>query len=169
MKRFILVTAAAVFLSGCLKTKDDVRDCSFDECSVKAPASEIDSVKAYLEQNNITATQHCSGLFYAIDSMGSGPAPTVCSYVAFRYKGMLKSGTVFDKSETTTQYIPLGQLVQGWINGLPKIKQGGGMRLYIPPTLGYGIEDVKDRNGNVVIPGNSMLIFEVKLDGVINR
>ena len=166
MKRLLLMAAAAVFFSGCLKTDEIEQGCNYDECALKAPAAEIEMVRTYLVQNNITATEHCSGLFYAIDSVGTGVSPNACSDVTFRYKGMLTNGTVFDSSNTTTQPYPLSGLVRGWVNGLPKIKTGGGMRLYIPPTLGYGSQDRTDNNGNVVIPADSVLIFEMKLDGV---
>lgn len=166
MKRFLLVAVAAVALSGCLKNKDEDRRCEYDECSLVAPVSEVQGVENYLAQNNITnAQKHCSGVYYAIDSMGTGLAPKACSRVSFRYKGMFTNGTVFDQSETPIGPIPLSNLVRGWVNVLPKIKQGGGMRIYLPPTLGYGTTDYI-RNGVVIIPANSILIFEVKLDGV---
>jgi len=164
MKRLLGLAVAAAFLSGCLKTNDDQEPpCTYDECALKAPAAEIENVKSYLLQKGVTATEHCSGLFYTIDSAGTGVAPTACSLIGARYKGMLSGGATFDSGNLTSK---LTNLVPGWRNGLPKIKAGGGMRLYIPPTLGYGAQDIKDRNGNVVIPANSILVFEVKLDAV---
>lgn len=167
MKRLLGWAVAAVLLSGCLKTNEDNRTCTYDACALKAPAAEIESVKAYLTQNNINATQHCSGMFYAIDSAGTGKTPTPCALVAIRYKGMLTNGSVFDQSANRAE-LALSQLIPGWINALPLIKEGGGIRLYIPPTLGYGNRDVRDNAGNVLIPANSVLIFEVRLDGVVN-
>jgi FKBP-type peptidyl-prolyl cis-trans isomerase FkpA len=35
--------------------------------------------------------------------------------------------------------------------------------LYIPPTLGYGSREIKDNLGNVIIPANSILIFDIEL------
>ncbi len=169
MKKTLLTLTIAATLAGCLKNEEPTNTCTYDECSLKAPATEIQNVKDYLAANNITnAVEHCSGLFYVIDSAGTGAAPSVCSGVSVRYKGMLTNGNVFDKSETPTPYWQLGTLVRGWVNGLPKIRRGGGMKLYIPPTLGYGANPQTDRNGNVLIPGNSILVFEVQLDGVAN-
>lgn len=167
MKKILLTLTVAGALAGCLKSPEETRTCTYDECAVKAPATEIQGVKDYLAQNNITAVEHCSGLFYAIDSIGTGVSPTVCSGVSVRYKGMLTNGNVFDSSNTSTRPFALQDLVRGWINGLPKIKTGGGMRLYIPPTLGYGAQPVTNRTtGAVIIPANSILIFEVMLDAV---
>jgi FKBP-type peptidyl-prolyl cis-trans isomerase FkpA len=46
------------------------------------------------------------------------------------------------------------------------IKAGGKIRLYCPPSLGYGSEVKRDGAGNTVIPANSILIFEVELTNV---
>jgi FKBP-type peptidyl-prolyl cis-trans isomerase FkpA len=167
MKKLLLTLSVAALLAGCLKNEDNRGTCTFDECNVKAPAAEIQNVKNYLTQNSINAVEHCSGLFYAIDSMGTGISPDVCSGVSVRYKGMLTNGSIFDSTSRSTSPFALRDLVRGWIIGLPKIKQGGGIRLYIPPTLGYGTQDVTNRaTGAVIIPGNSVLVFEVKLDAV---
>lgn len=168
MKKVLLTLSVAALFAGCIKNNEEnTITCTYDECAAKAPAAEIQVVKDYLSSKNITAVEHCSGLFYAIDSVGTGISPTVCSGVAVRYKGMLPSGKGFDSSIVTTRPFALRELVRGWINGLPKIKTGGGIRLYIPPSLGYGAQDVKNNNtGEVIIPGNTMLIFEVKLDAV---
>jgi FKBP-type peptidyl-prolyl cis-trans isomerase FkpA len=50
-------------------------------------------------------------------------------------------------------------VIQGWTNGVPLIKKGGKIKLYIPPALGYGANTTSDGR----IPGNSILIFDVEL------
>lgn len=90
----------------------------------------------------------------------------MCNRIGVRYKGMLTNGNVFDE-QTNTFYFQLGELINAWKNGLMQIKSGGKIRLYVPPTLGYGSDDVKDRNGNVVIPANSILIFDIELVEVL--
>ena len=94
---------------------------------------------------------------------GTGKTPTICSMVAVRYKGMLTNGNVFDQTTTEDAVFEVGLTVRGFANGLLNVKEGGKITLYIPPTLGYGNQDVKDRNNNVIIPANSILIFEVQL------
>lgn len=160
-------TIAATVLAGCLKNDDDELEsgCRYDPCAFVAPAAEIQSVKAYLDSSGIAATQHCSGLFYAIDAMGTGDSATACSIVSVRYKGFLTNGNAVDSSTTATTFA-LGDLIRGWVNGIPLIKQGGSIRLYIPPSLGYGARPRTDQQGNVVIPANSTLIFDIKLDDV---
>jgi FKBP-type peptidyl-prolyl cis-trans isomerase FkpA len=151
--------------TGCLKNEPVNNTCNYDPCSYKAPAAEIQAVKDYLASNNITATEHCSGLYYVIDNPGSGKAVTACGAVKASYIGKLTNGKTFDQGEFN-QFYPFSNLIRGWANGIPLIKQGGKIHLYIPSSLGYGSQDVKDSNGNVVIPANSVLIFEVTLTDI---
>jgi hypothetical protein len=43
------------------------------------------------------------------------------------------------------------------------MKVGGERLLVIPPTLGYGSQDVKDPSGKVIIPSNSLSFSTSKL------
>lgn len=159
MLRSIAYSVALVFLlTGCLKGSDN--KCQYDECALKAPAAEIQAVQDYLTANNITATQHCSGVFYRVENAGTGTRPNACSYVLANYKGMLTDGHVFDQSSQGPIAFSLDGVIRGWTNGLQQVKAGGRIILYIPPSLGYGSRAVGD------IPANSILIFEVDLVGV---
>ena len=159
MKKILFGILVVAGFSSCLKGESGV-SCKYDECGLKAPASEIQAVQAYLSANSITATQHCSGMFYTIDQPGTGAAPTICNTIIANYEGRLTNGTVFDKTTTTPLTVGLSQLITGFKNGLPLIKAGGKITLYIPPSLGYG----STQQGS--IPANSILIFSVDLLGV---
>lgn len=164
LKKIVCGLILIASFSGCLKSKSSSNaTCNYDPCAYKAPAAEIQSVQDYLTTKGITATQHCSGFFYVIDSAGTGKTPSACNYVNATYTGKLTNDSTFDQG---THDFPLNQVILGWTNGIPLLKEGGRIRLYIPPSLGYANKDVKDSNGNVVIPANSILIFDVTLNGV---
>lgn len=146
----------ALFLLSCNKKNDS---CNYDSCAIKAPDSEIAALQNYLTGNSITATMHCSGVFYSVQSEGTGQNPTACSNISVKYKGMLTNGSVFDQTATPVGF-NLGMLVPAWRNVLPLIKGGGRIIMYVPPTLGYGSQ------ANGPIPANSILIFEVDLVSV---
>jgi FKBP-type peptidyl-prolyl cis-trans isomerase FkpA len=161
MIRTIAIASAAAFLiTGCIKAKDT--GCHYDECAVVAPASETAAVQTYLTNNNITATQHCSGAFYQVIEQGGGATPTGCSTVNATYAGYLTNGSKFDSSTAT---FSLSQVIRGWTNLVPKVNSGGKIRLFIPPSLGYGSSPVV-QNGVTVIPGNSILVFNISLNEV---
>lgn len=165
LKNFAFVVFASFLLSSCFKGSDNREMCNYDACLVKASDNEVQAVQTYLTNNNIQAEKHCSGLFYRIETPGTGKTAGVCDNITINYKGSLTNGNVFDQSTNPVTF-QLGQLITGWKNAIPLIKEGGRIHLYIPSSLGYGNQDYKDRNGNVIIPGGSILVFEVELKQV---
>jgi len=162
-KVVIAVLLAVAIFSGCAKSSSSAT-CTYDPCSLKAPANEVTQLETYLANAGITtAIKHCSGMYYQIKSAGSGAMPTACSYVTVNYKGSLTNGNVFDQTTTTPASFPLATLIESWRKAMPLVQKGGSITMYIPPTLGYGYADQKDANGNIVIPSGSILIFDVQL------
>lgn len=153
--RLLLFIFLSVFVFSCNKGIE----CNYDECTVVAPSGEIQAVKDYLAANNITATQHCSGLFYKIEAQGTGDYPNGCSTVSAAYIGKLTDGTVFDQSSAPIRF-GLQQVITGWTNGVPQLREGGRIMLFIPPSLGYGSRAAGS------IPPNSILVFDITLADV---
>ena len=103
--------------------------------------------------------------------VGTGAAATPGSQVSVLYIGKLSDGTVFDSSAAHGNQplsFTLGSqgLIAGFQIGVNGMKVGGERLLVIPPSLGYGAQDVKDSTGKVIIPANSTLIFDVQLVNV---
>lgn len=165
MNRFsILLILAVVFsLAACFKDQSEPQPCVYDPCASKA--SDTAAVRAYLDSAGITGTtQHCSGLFYKIVAVGTGKSPDPCANnIIARYNGTLTNGNVFDSGQFQ-QPVPLNRLISGWVRGLPLIKEGGRIMLYVPPSLGYGDKAQYDpTTGALRIPANSITIFDVEL------
>jgi FKBP-type peptidyl-prolyl cis-trans isomerase FkpA len=115
------------------------------------------TVQAYVTANRPTAILHPGGFYYEIIAAGTGTVtPQICSDVRVKYAGYLTTGFKFDE-ELTGITFRLGQLIVGWQRGLPLIKKGGTIYLYLPPSLGYGANAVGS------IPANSILVFSVEL------
>jgi len=95
--------------------------------------------------------------------IGSGEAPKQGQTVVVHYTGWLTNGKKFDSSvdrgEPFEFQIGVGQVIQGWDQGVLSMKVGGKRKLTIPPELAYGPRDV----GDGLIPANSTLVFEVEL------
>ena len=94
--------------------------------------------------------------------IGVGSTAEKYSIVTVDYTGKLQDGTVFDSSQRIGQEplrftLGVGQVIDGWDQGVIGMKVGGQRKLIIPPELGYGSQD------KGVIPSNSTLIFEVEL------
>ncbi|MGB2306120.1 MAG: peptidylprolyl isomerase [Flavobacteriaceae bacterium] len=103
-----------------------------------------------------------SGLFYKIETSGSGDSPTQGQNVSVHYKGSLLDGTVFDSSykrkEPIGFAIGVGQVIKGWDEGIALLSKGAKATLIIPSHLGYG-----PNGAGGVIPPNATLKFEVEL------
>ncbi len=158
----VLVIASVFVIAGC--AKGDTK-CNYTDVTVTPPAAEIDSLRQTLEDSSIIATEASAGFFYKINNAGSGTGiANLCTTLTVTYRGTFFSGQVFDSTAAgSTATLQLGQVILGWQKALPLISKGGDMTLYIPPTLAYGSNAVKDNSGNVVIPAKSYLIFDVHI------
>lgn len=109
-----------------------------------------------------------SGLRYKITKKTDGKKANRGNTVKVFYKGQLADGTVFDQRLEEEGQDPIsfdvgtGRVIPGWDEGLLLLKEGEEAKFIIPPHLGYG------PNGIGPIPGNSILVFDVKLSKVEN-
>jgi FKBP-type peptidyl-prolyl cis-trans isomerase FkpA len=137
--------------------------CGYSDQHVVAPLSEQQAVKDYLTTSNVSAAlKDSSGFYYEIVGSGEGNgSPGLCSQVELSYTGQLTNGHVFEQATTA---FTLGSSIEGLRKGLPLIKKGGHIKLYIPPTLAYGSKEIKDNSGTVIIPANSILVFDITMN-----
>ena len=93
---------------------------------------------------------------------GKGPKPTTSDIALVNYKGMLTNGKVFDQGQGVP--MPVTGVVPGFSTGLQAMQAGGKYRLRIPSEQAYGAEEKRNQQtGEVVIPANSDLVFDVDL------
>lgn len=95
--------------------------------------------------------------------VGSGDECPSGATVEVHYAGTLMDGTKFDSSYDRGESItfPLGNLIQGWQEGIPGMKVGGKRKLTIPFAKAYG-----ERGVPGAIPPKADLIFQIELLGV---
>jgi FKBP-type peptidyl-prolyl cis-trans isomerase len=152
---FLVLFIASTF--SCLKN-NDASDCRFTDQAVTVPASELTALENYLASKNITnAVKDPRGFYYIISNPGTGATPSICSRVSVNYVGKLTSDVIFDQTTTSPASFILGQTIAGWVKGVPLVKTGGKITLFLPPSLAYG------NIANGPIPANSILIFDVEL------
>ena len=103
-----------------------------------------------------------SGLRYQFIQRGTGKQAEAGKTVSVHYEGSLESGKVFDSSYPRKKPIEfklgIGQVIEGWDEGIALLKVGDKARFVIPSDLAYG-----PSGAGGVIPPNATLIFDVEL------
>mmetsp|Transcript_4569 Transcript_4569/g.5599 ORF Transcript_4569/g.5599 Transcript_4569/m.5599 type:complete len:108 (+) Transcript_4569:96-419(+) len=96
---------------------------------------------------------------------GTGSTPSPGDRCTVHYTGTLTDGSVFDSSFKRNKpfqfTVGVGQVIQGWDEGVMTMKVGEKCKLNITSDYGYG-----PRGAGGVIPPNADLIFEVELLGI---
>lgn len=115
----------------------------------------------YLKRANITEEPTNSGLYFIETQKGTGDEPMAGKSVTVHYLGYFIDGQIFDSSydrkEPFSFRLGIGEVIQGWDEGIAKMHVGGKARLIIPSYLAYG-----DKQSGA-IPPFSTLIFDVEL------
>lgn len=87
------------------------------------------------------------------------PGNTVsCHYVGVAFSTGEEFDASWNRGEPLTFRVGIGQVIQGWDQGLLGMKVGGRRRLEIPSELAYG-----SRGAGAAIAPNESLIFVVDL------
>ncbi|WP_454823454.1 FKBP-type peptidyl-prolyl cis-trans isomerase [Kocuria marina] len=81
-----------------------------------------------------------------------------CHYVGVTYSGGEEFDASWNRGEPLGFTVGVGQVIQGWDQGLLGMKVGGRRRLEIPSELAYG-----SRGAGAVIGPDESLIFVVDL------
>ena len=103
-----------------------------------------------------------SGLRVTEIRAGDGRTPDPGDLVTMNILAMLEDGTVF--ADTVTDGAPITatltdtDLFPGWLEGVLLMKEGGKVRLTIPPELAFGSE-----GGGGVIPPDATILMDVEL------
>lgn len=120
-------------------------------------------INKFVTANNLVTVKPPSRIQYIVSSVGTGADILPTSKITVKYTGRLLNGTVFDSSTDGVEF-SLDQVIQGWTLGIPgNVKVGGKIRLLIPSDLAYGTKSQTDGIGNVTIPGNSCLDFDIEV------
>ena len=95
-------------------------------------------------------------------SIGDGAVAATGNAVSAAFGGWLydesqpdNKGDLFDSSGEITFTLGAGQVIEGWEQGIPGMRENGERRLVIPPELGFGDQQVG------IIPPNSTLLFDI--------
>lgn len=113
---------------------------------------------------NMSITE--SGLMYEHKVEGSGKKPVEGNKIRVHYTGFLEDGSQFESSHDRPSdlwmVLAKGKMLEGWHEAFLLMKEGGKMKIVLPPWLGFGAQ------GKGVIPPNAHLTFDLELMEVVD-
>jgi FKBP-type peptidyl-prolyl cis-trans isomerase FkpA len=152
IQKFLLLACTGGLLSGCI---DRISEARCESTAVQATEVRADTV--------VTNT----GLRWIEGTPGIGTELAWCKAVAVHYDAYLLDGGKFDSSRDDGRpllFVPgYSALIDGFEQGVVGMRTGGTRRLIVPPQLGYGSEPLRDSAGQIIIPGNSTLVFDLEV------
>jgi peptidylprolyl isomerase len=94
------------------------------------------------------------------DKAKEGDEVTV-HYVGLNWSNGMEFDSSWGRGDPTSFPLEQGSLIDGWVEGIPGMREGGRRLLIIPPDKGYGPAGSPPN-----IPGNETLVFVVDLEKV---
>lgn len=153
----LVILCFVVALAACTKSESDAL---MD--SVNRSKDEEEAFLKYITKNNIDSVMRDpSGMFYRIVREGSGTGIKLTSVPTIIFTTQLPSGKVVQSSLGVPSNLDgrkLNAHIPGWQVGIPRIKRGGRIILFIPSSMAYGSAGVDN-----LIPPNTPLISEIDL------
>jgi FKBP-type peptidyl-prolyl cis-trans isomerase len=137
--------------------------------------AEVDAANKYIADNKLVVKTTPSGLKYVITQPTLKRKPLTGDTLLVNYTGHTLDGKVFDSSikavadkaglqEPGRVFEPyqviagIGQVIQGWNEGLLLLNEGSKAQFIIPSSLAYGAE-----GSGADIPPYSTLVFDLEL------
>ncbi len=156
-----------------LKTfdKEELVKTDYDAETEKLKTKEVASLQDYITKKGVKATKTKNGVFVEIDQPGDPSVKVETGKQAsIMYRGsLMDGGKVFDTNMDTSKHhtepldvvIGQGRVIPGWEEGLVYFNKGAKGKIYIPSSLGYGMQGA---GGD--IPPNSNLVFDIEVKDV---
>jgi FKBP-type peptidyl-prolyl cis-trans isomerase FkpA len=125
-----------------------------------------DHIAAFVERVGWNAEVTPTGLWIVIEEPGNGERITDKSVVTYSFSSTLLDGTAcYQATESDPKQIVIGRggVESGVEEGMRHLRRGSRAIFIIPPHLGHGNFGDRDK-----IPGNSVIIYRVKITEVLN-
>jgi FKBP-type peptidyl-prolyl cis-trans isomerase FkpA len=156
MKKLLLLVLSCVAIFAyfaCSKSTPQATTCTATD-----PAADSSALIKFAG-DTIPLTKDTTGLYYHIIDSGSGTKPQFFNRLIVTYVArMIPTNATFDSATNSNlNNAQLGDLIEGWQIGLPKIGVGGHIQLFIPSAYAWGC------TGDGPVPANTPVFFDVQL------
>ncbi len=183
MKKFLVFSLFAIILFACRPNQQqDVAPLPFslpvneDELVLRLSSDlvaepqtnwewERNAILNYAIDHLLDVQASPSGLYWQLLEAGQGDTIRWGDKLRAHYRGYFLDGREFDSSYQRNKPIEfyVGNMIDGWNEALLQMQPGAAALLLVPSHLGYGEKGLTDSRGNVLVPPNTVLVFEIKV------
>lgn len=159
MKKLFLFIVSAIAVTGYFACSKSTPQSSVPTCMATPPAQDSSALIKFAG-DTIPLTKDTSGLyFHIIDSGSASLKPQSFNRLVVTYVArIIPTNVTFDSAvNSDLNSTVLGDLIEGWQIGLPKIGVGGHIQLFIPSALAWGC------TGAGTVPADAPVFFDIQL------
>ncbi len=142
---------------------------AIDPLSIEAYENE--SILQYMQRSGVQVSEFAkteTGIYYKINSIGQGDFLTEEASFKAAYDLKFLDGKSFQKADSAS--LSLTSVITAWKEIMPKLKEKGKVRMFIPSSQAYGLKGSVDPNtGQATIAPFSALDYEVEVQKVLGK
>lgn len=123
-------------------------------------------ITKYVTEHNLVGRYTKSGIFYAIDEIGTGEKATIDDQIEINYRGFLLNNQTFASSynQQKAEKFALADVILAWQEIIPLLKEGTKVTVVTPSYLAYGKDGLPP-----FILSNVVLAFNIEIVKVIKN
>lgn len=125
---------------------------------------EVESIKSYIEERKLDVQRNGTGIFYKIDSLGSGPNPIMKDEVSYHYKISMLNGALLYQSpegEAAKLRIDREDAEIGLHEALKMMRVGDKGLFILPSHRAFGVAGDQNK-----VPPFTALVYELELTDI---
>lgn len=157
---FIITFAVIIAITSCIP-----EDLEVEVRTLATEQAEINELLVQIEDAGLNVDTTNLGVYYIIDTLGTGLFPEFGDTLFLKYKGLYLDGYVFDDSNYHPEnpggvwefVYTQGDLISGFEDGIALMNKGTKLNMIIPSSLAYG------EDGTRTIAPFSPLRFEAEM------
>jgi FKBP-type peptidyl-prolyl cis-trans isomerase len=149
---------------------------NFKRIIISAPqaaqfTSDTTAIENHLGASDTLFIKDSSGLRYRITQTGTGDVPLFYDRIGITYSYRLLSDTTkiigtYTKAPTKDSHSRIVDYLQGMQVALLKMPKGSKAKLYIPSSLAFAGNSIRNNNNEIIIQANSNLVIDLELTDI---
>ena len=145
-------------------TSQDLLNAAIANVDFDQLQNDLEIIDEFIEISGLTEEilQEPNGVRYRIHSMGTGPMPNLRSNIRLKFSGRALSTNEEIESNDDFETVIFNTII-GFQTTLPLLPEGTVATLFIPSGFAFGPQEYRDENGDIYIPLNAIVVYNIEL------